>query len=337
MDIDHSRDRADLARIAAHIGKTLTPTAYAKLTGTQLRTIELMQDSLFRHLRSAGQWQEGRGWQGWVDGLYQQSSRFAPTCVEFDSPKEKLHGVSAGATRNFGQVALAGGFGFVHGSYQSGYSDTEVENYGLQLGAMLHDIVPAGGWFAPRASLVAGYSYGDIDQKLLNYPRTGWKHSSPTAHMARASVEVANDFSFGSAVLSPVIGLDYAVVHQSGYRENDPAGFGLRVFSNTYNSLRPRIGMDAAIALDERWTLGARAHYRYETLDARSSFSYSRLNVPGIVLPLEGEDRKRHSGSIAAVIRYKLTERAVLSGEYTLQIEDNYRANQFSLGLEIAF
>lgn len=51
--VDHSQDAGDLIRQAAHVGLTLTPQAYTKLTGTQPRTIELMQNSVFRRMDNA--------------------------------------------------------------------------------------------------------------------------------------------------------------------------------------------------------------------------------------------------------------------------------------------
>lgn len=47
---DHSQSMADLHARAAHIGKTLTPQAYTKITQTLIRTMDLPQLDLFRQL-----------------------------------------------------------------------------------------------------------------------------------------------------------------------------------------------------------------------------------------------------------------------------------------------
>ncbi|MCC8180086.1 MAG: autotransporter domain-containing protein, partial [Planctomycetes bacterium] len=348
MAVDHSRDRADLVRISAHIGKTLTPTAYSKLTGTQLRAIELVQDSVQRRLAvlSAASRSEAAAYPGavvavprwtvWADALHQQSSRFKPACVEFDSPKEKLYGVSTGLAGEYQNLAFAAGFGYVAGSYRSGYSDIDTDNYSLTAGLTLRG-AEGGGWFVPSATLVAGYAYGDIDQHLLNYPGDGWKRSSPAAHMARASLELAAETRFGPFTVAPFVGLDYAFIRQQGYSENDPAGFGLRVRANNFNSLRPRVGVALEMRPSDRLAIGLRAQYRIEALDRRSSFTYGRISAPEILIPFAGEDRNRHSGDIGATARYRLNDRAHLSGEYRLLIEDKYLANRFGIGLEVAF
>lgn len=155
--------------------------------------------------------------------------------------------------------------------------------------------------------------------------------------MARASLELGNDFAFGSVTLAPVLGLDYACIRQGGYAEHDPDGFGLRVRGNTYHSLRPRIGLEASLSLGDRLELGVNAQYRYETLDKYSSFDYGRLSVPDVSLTVYGEERKRFSGSVGATGKYRLNDRVSLWGEYDLLLEDGYAANRFALGIGVEF
>lgn len=137
--LDHAGDLSELYRISAHIGRTLTPTAYAKLTGTQLRTVELLHDSVFRRLDGLHE-----RWETWAEALHQRSSHFSARCAEFDTPKEKITGVSVGAGRDFGSLSVAGAFGYARGTYKSNYTDTGVDNFGVTLGAKLKEPVPPG-------------------------------------------------------------------------------------------------------------------------------------------------------------------------------------------------
>lgn len=360
--VDHSRDMGDLLRFTAHLGKTMTPQAYAKLTGTQLRTMELLQNSVFRQLDSLVErrrnhefvaatgsaqalaspaWDGTPGqsrWHIWAEALYQQSSRFEKTCLEFDSAKEKLHGLSTGIARDSGMLALAASFGYVKGSYKANYSDTGVDNFGVTLAAKVHDLTPRGGWFNPWAGAAAGYAYADIDQRCLNFTRDAWKRSSPGAHMYRAALEAGNDFPLGGGVvLTPILGVEYAHIRQGGYNEYDPAGNGLCVSGNGYDSLRPRAGLAVRYAVSDKLVLGADANYRYETLDRNAAFAYSRLSDPGVVLLARGEKRKRASGSFGARAEYRITPRASVSAEYDLILEDKYAANRFAVGFGLTF
>lgn len=329
--LDHANDLAELYRISAHIGRTLTPTAYAKLTGIQLRSIELLQGSVFRRLDDLSE-----RWETWAEALHQRSNNFSAKCAEFDTPKEKITGVTVGVGRTFGSLAVAGAFGYARGTYKSDYTDTGVDNFAATLGAKLKP-ASLGGWFNPWFAGVAGYAYGDIDQKALNYSGSAWKRSSPSAHMGRASLEAGNDFAFGGLTVAPVLGLDYACIRQGGYAERDPDGLGLRVRGNTYHSLRPRVGLEALWRAGDRLELGVNAHYRYETLDKCSTFDYGRLSAPDVVLTLDGEKRKRFSGSVGATGRYRVNDRVSLWGEYDLLLEDGYAANRFALGIGVEF
>ena len=332
-DIDNANTRMELYRMAAHIGHTLTPTAYAKLTGTQLRSVESLQNSVFRRLDGFSD-----RWGMWAEGLHLRSNHFSAKCMEFDAPKERITGVSLGVGRSSGPFAVTGAFGYARSTYKSDYTDTGVNNFGLTVGAKWKDGSSSGNrFFNPWLAGVAGYVYGDIDQKVISYTRNAWKRSSPSAHMARVSLEAGNDIVFGALTVAPVAGLDYACIRQGGYVENDPDGYGLRVRGDTYHSLRPRIGLEASVRVGDRLDLGVNGQYRYETLDKRSSFSYARLSMQDVVLTARGEVRKRFSGSVGATGRYRVNDRVSLWGEYDVLLEDGYAANRFALGIGVEF
>jgi len=184
---------------------------------------------------------------------------------------------------------------------------------------------------------VAGYGYGDIDQKALNFPGTGWKRSSPETHMFRAGVEVGTDLRFGRATLTPSLGVEYAHIRQGGYAENDRAGFGARVYAGGYDSLRPKVALSLGYDATDRLRLEVSGAYRYETQDIRSAFAYNRLSAPGIVLTAHGEKRRRASGSARAGFQYRVNDRASLTAGYSLILEDGYAASGLSLGLGLDF
>lgn len=349
-DIDHALDLPELYALSSRIGRTLTPTAYAKLADTQRRTADLFHTNLFARLGTiaaapalrpgaayASLSAPASGWQSWADGLYQRSSRFKAKCIEFDDVKEKIHGLAVGVGRNFGSATAGASFGYARGSNRGGNTDIDVDNFAVTLGATLRRLAPSGGWFNPWASVGGGYVYGDVDQRIPSFSGSAWKKSSPDVHAWRFGVESGNDFRFGRLAITPVVGVDYMRLHQGGYREHDPAGSGLRVFSGKYDSLRPRAGLRLGLAVTRSLDLGVEGHIRYETMDRRARLTYSRLSHPAIVLPLVGEDRTRASGSLGATARYRVNERVDLSAEYGLLLEDGYAASRFSLGVGVIF
>lgn len=345
--IDHSQDLDDLNRRAAWVGLTLTPQAYTKLTHTQMRVMDMSRRNFSRQIRSlsGGSQAPSAGYGGgdggrtmWLSPLYQKSSSFKSLCYEFDSPDEELKGASFGLGKSLGPLTLGFAFNMIDGEYDSSYSDIDTRNFTMTAGGRLSGTGGSDGWFSPWLEFDLGLGRGNIQQKLVNFNGLKSREAASRATMFQAGLAAGNDFLLTDGLLlRPSLGLDFSNVRQSGYHEEDPAGLGLYVRGNTYKSLRPNVGLEFQWLPAENLLLSLGGQYRYETLDRNSSFAYSRLSAPGLVLRAEGEDRDRGSGSISAALEYRISDSLKLSAGADVLVEDGYSSRAFNASVGFSF
>lgn len=357
--LENSQDQADWRVRASHVGRTLAPLSYTKLTQSLMRQEELVQTSFFRRIDalaasggptasaggaaasgamgafapSAG----GTAWGMWASPLYQQSSRFEPACYEFDDAKERFYGVAAGVGRTWDQLVLGGALHCVNGKYDADYSDIDTDTVGFTLGGRFRRFVPSGSWFDPHVDFAAGYAWTGIDQDALAYDG-GVKHSSPDAGLFRIGLKAENPLLFGDRLtLTPHLGIDYSHLVQDGYRESGQSDFLLRVDKGDYDSLRPKIGLRADFAIGDVVSVSLGGEFRYETLDTYSTFRSDLVSIPGLAIKAYGEDLNRASGKFGAGVMYRPRENIRLGLNYDLLLADKYAAHLVEAGFGLSF
>lgn len=336
--LDNSRSLEDWRRRAAHIGKTMAPLAYTKLTHSLARLADRTRYDVSRQLAglAAGR-QAVSPWQAWASPLYQQSSRYGAVCYEFDDVKEEFYGGALGLGRNLGAVAFGAAYHYVRGKNGSEYTDIKTDNLGFTAGARIHDILPTDGRINPWLSVALGYIWSDIDIKGLSYDRLA-KSATPNARTFSAEAELGNRFQIlGNLALSPKIGVEYAHVAQGGYTDKSPSAYIISVAKGRYESLKPKISVDLDLRITDRFSLTARAQYRYETMDRWSSFYTEAVNLPTIRFMAEGEKLRRGSGRFGLGAAYRIDDRAAVQFNYDLSLAEKYMAHQFNAGVSLAF
>ena len=364
-NLDNCRTLDEFHAESARISRRTTPQAYTKLTHGIHRIGNLTELDFRRQLRL----QDGFGapavaaapavssaaglanlvWTArhglvdpgalriWASPIYQQSSRFRAHEAEFDEAKEKYYGGSVGLGRSFGCLSVGGGLHYVRGDYEAGESDIDTDNYSVSLGARYSGFVPDNRWFNPWADLVLGYTYSDIDQKLLDVDDV-FKFSSPHANQFRAGLDIGNRMALTEClVLNPLLGLDYAHVKQSGYHERGASNYLLRLDGGGFDSLRLKAGLELEAALGSRFIVTARGVYRYETLDRNSRFGARFAAFPDLTFKTVGEARGRSSGYVGAGVKIIARERVSLGLNYDMLLESGYMAHQFTANIGISF
>lgn len=350
--LENSRDRQDWAARAAHVGKTMSPQAYMKFTHSLIRMADLTQSDFFRGMgtfpgrrETAGA--EGaeccpttprpRDWTVWASPLYQRSSRFETTCMEFERAKEKHFGFSVGAARRFGALSLGVAAHSVRTDYKASYSDIDADSVGFVAGGRLEAPASGGGWFNPRLDFSFSYARSSLDQRNLGYDYL-WRKSSPRAHTYRGHITAANRLELGRRfAITPEIGIEYTHVRQSGYRDRGRSEYLFAVSKGGYDSIRPVVGVGVEALVTDRLTLTARGRVRYETKDRRASFGTESTSFAGVEYTARGEDRKGVSGMAGVGLRYAVGDRMAASLNYDLLLEDKYAAHRFEAGIGIAF
>jgi Autotransporter beta-domain. len=351
--LDNSQSEEDWRRRAAHVGKTMAPLSYTKLTQSLVRVADLTRYDFSRQLdnlagcgRAAARSEGALAnmpvdptmlWQVWASPLYQQSSHFRPVCYEFDDVKEKFYGGAFGFGRNLGNIALGAAYHYVHGKYNSDYTDIKTDNHGFTVGAEIHDLLPTDGWINPWLSVMLGHTWSDIDLDSRSYDYLA-RSADPDARTFTAEAEIGNRFQLLSNLsLSPKIGVEYSHVSQGGYTDRTSSVYGISVRKGAYDSLKPKIGFDVYLQVTDRLSLGASAHYRYETMDKRSSFFTEAVNLPDIRFVAEGENLHRSSGRFGLGTMYRINDRAAVQINYDLSISEKYMAHQLYAGIRFAF
>ncbi|MEM1158331.1 MAG: autotransporter domain-containing protein [Verrucomicrobiota bacterium] len=162
--------------------------------------------------------------------------------------------VIIGAGKNLSEALNAGGYI----GYQSVDSDVDafgsnMEGNGAQVGGYAR--YQWGDWLA---SGILGYSYTayENERNIVSPTFTGTGESDADAHQFISALELSRDIHFGadrSIRVTPMVGLQYSLLHVEDFQESGLGGAGLSFDDQTAHSLRTKLGFELAKTFEGDW------------------------------------------------------------------------------------
>ena len=256
-------------------------------------------------------------WSFWITPEANYTT-FDAESIEFDDATFFSKGATVGFGRHYAKDAIALSATGLWGDYES-KNDFDSADTAFYAAILAYRFNPEAGQVWKEVGV--GYAYGEYEQERGD--RRHRKSSEVNPMLTRLSVSIgSDDYNGDNWRVTPVLGVDYTYAQQGGYREKGAAA--LSVDSVISHSLRPRIGVDASYNLNDMYSVNLGADYRYETLDnvveLNTVFAgYDELGS----FTVQGENRSRHSGTLALGVTCKQSDSLSLDLAYGLKLADH--------------
>ena len=308
-----------------------------------VRTLEVLRDLFLNNLwiryatPPAGE--TGGDWKLW--GVpFMQFGKQNSKSVEFGDTDQNLYGLAMGLNRNFRAARVGASFHYVRGEIENNLGESDSDLFGFTVGGAYQ--FAAGGPFAPWLAAYAGYSRQDMDQSRRSInPDTMTEtdmRATPAADLWYSGLKFSNSFEMSRRLtLTPYLGLGYALVDISAYKEHGRGGLALYSDPENYESLQFTAGLSADIALGASLDLVLHADYGYEFLDTQAAISSNFVAAPEVIFTTRGQDLSPHSGNAGLNLDWAASEALSLDAGYNFHLADDYQDHNINVGFKYTF
>lgn len=247
----------------------------------------------------------------------------------------KYYGVLIGGDALVTETLRTGVFaGYANISADNMLNNQEINAHALQGGVYAN-------WQVSRLldlDMQAGYGYHFVHRQrdILVGEQRDIARSESGVQGGFAALTASSRLKFSSLIIKPFVGLDYHLVHNGAYVERGNSAFNLAVHDKLYHSLLLNGGIAGQISPVDGLKFNGIIKLGFEGLKDNSNH-VSFVAYPERPFMVQDVEAGRVRGSIGLGTEYAVTNNALISAQYNLDLSRRYVGHHAEFKLDFRF